>query len=199
MAISPLENEAVLLAKIAVGDSRAFAELFDGYYNVLGEYVMGLVKEVSVAEEIVQEVFIKVWLKREELPLLSSFSNYLFILCRNKTYVHLRKLSRKVVVDRSLEDYFKQEAELELMDNPAEQYRLLIEKAVDKLPYQAHKVYVLSRHQRLRHEQIASQLGISPETVKKHIQYAVNFIKKDVQGQIDIGILLVLLSPLILN
>ncbi|MDB4926029.1 RNA polymerase sigma factor [Mucilaginibacter sp.] len=197
MAIKSLVNERTLLVKVAEGNERAFKELFDFYYNPLGEYVFRLTNSIAISEEIVQDTFIKIWLKRETLAELKSFSNYLFIVCRNQTYDQLRKVSHKHNMQKKIEQYFQQELETEPAEAPIDQYRILIDNAVDRLPPQAKKVYLFSRHERLKYDEIAILLNISPETVKKHIQYAVNSIKKDVYAKIDMGILLILISPLI--
>jgi RNA polymerase sigma-70 factor (family 1) len=199
MAIKPLKNEAALLAKIAQGSERAFTELFEAYYGVLGEYVMKVTKSLDVAEEIVQDTFVKIWLKRWDLPNIEHFSNYLFILCRNRTMDYLRKQARERTVMAELESGLLDKLADDDLENPAEVYRELIEKTVEKLPAQAKRVYMMSRYQRLKHEEIARQLGISPETVKKHIQYAVSFIKADLQSGMDLGLLAIMLSPLLLK
>jgi len=197
MAIKPLINENELLAKIATGDQRAFNELFEAYYNILGEYVLKITKSLPASEEIVQDTFIKIWLKRSGLPDIKNFTYYLFILCRNGTLDHLRKEAKQRQLHTELENHLLEESQHEDQDAPTEVYRSLIDQAVNKLPAQAQKVYIMSRHQRLKHEEIASQLNISPETVKKHIQYAIAFIKTDVSVNMDLGILAILLSPLL--
>lgn len=199
MAIKPLPNEQELLAKIAKGDERAFTELFQGYYASLGEFVFKITESLPVTQEIVQDAFIKIWLKRTSLTELKSFSNYLFIICRNQTYNHLKKIAvaRNFLVQ--IDQHLNENTELHDGEVAIDQYRLLIDKAIDKLPSQAKKVYLLSRHERLKHDDIAKQLGISPETVKKHVQYAVNFIKSDVKSQMDIGIAIILMSSLVIR
>jgi len=199
MAIKPLENEKELLAEIAMGSQRAFTELFEAYYAVLGEYVLKLTKSLDVSEEIVQDTFVKVWLKRANLLEIQSFTNYLFILCRNRTMDFLRKQAKERAEKAELESRLLENLAEDDLENPSQVYRALIDKAVEKLPAQAQRVYILSRYERLKHEEIASQLGISPETVKKHIQYAVSFIKSELKSSIDLGILAVILSPLILK
>ena len=76
----PKERE--LLAKVARGDQRAFNELFEAYYSTLGEYVLKTTKSISLTEEIVQDAFIKIWMKRETLTQISNFKNYLIVTCR---------------------------------------------------------------------------------------------------------------------
>lgn len=196
MAIVSPPNENELLYKLAGGDQRAFTELFDAYYKSLGEYVFKLTESLPITEEIVQDVFIKIWIKRETITELKSFKNYLFILCRNQTFDALRKKAKEHVFQQKLELFLKEESELDGCGNPADEYREWIDQAVAKLPPQQQKVYVLSRYERLKHEEIAAKLQLSTETVKKHIQYASRFIQNDLRSRLDAVILFVLMSNL---
>jgi len=197
MAIVRLADEKELLEKVAQGDQRSFNQLFDAYFNVLGAYVLNIVKSIEITEEIVQDVFVKVWLQRSSLTEITNFNNYIFILCRNQTVDQLRKRAKERVLNIELQSFLNQASEHEQLENPSEAYRKLIEDAIDKLPAQARKVYIMSRHDRLKYDEIAKKLDISPETVKKHIQNATYLIKKDVSTQMDAVILLVLLSSLL--
>lgn len=197
MGLTPVKNEADLLALVAKGDERAFTELFDAYYRQLGEYVYKLTESMEVTEEIVQDVFIKIWLKKEKLPELDNFSYYLFILSKNQTLNHLRKKANDKV--RQLEWLKQFEEEVYIPDDSSiiEEYRSLMDAAIEKLPPQQKKVYKLSREERLKYEEIAKILDISPETVKKHIKLALRFIKNELSSQNDAMIVLVLSTPLI--
>ncbi|WP_316811837.1 RNA polymerase sigma-70 factor [Pedobacter heparinus] len=187
-----LENEAELLARVAIGDQRAFSELFEAYYNLLGTYVLKMTKSMEISEEIVQDIFIKIWLRRADLPEIKSFSNYTFIMCRNRVLDHLRKQAREKLQAVALEKFLIDEAENTDAQHSSEVYRALIDRVVSKLPEQSKRVYMLSRYDRLKHHQIAQQLGISQETVKKHIQYAVSFIKTELKSNIELSILAVM-------
>lgn len=197
MALIPVKNEAYLLALVAKGDQRAFTELFDAYYKQLGEYVYKLTESIEVTEEIVQDVFIKIWLKREILAELDNFSYYLFILSKNQTLNHLRKKANDKV--RQLEWLKQFEEETYTIDNSSviEEYRILMDNAIEKLPPQQKKVYKLSREERLKHEEIAIILNISPETVKKHAKLALRFIKNELSSQNDAVIVVILSTPLL--
>lgn len=196
MAIISPPNENELLSKLADGDQRAFRELFDAYYKQLGEYVFKITEALPVTEEIVQDVFIKIWIKRASLSELKSFKNYLFILCRNQTFDALRKKAKEHLFQQKLEQFIKEESALEGMENPTDEYREWIDQAVAKLPPQQQKVYIMSRYERLKHDEIAVKLQLSTETVKKHVQYAVKFIQNELKSRVDATILFVLLSNL---
>jgi len=181
MAIKPLVNERELLAKIAAGDEHAFTILFDGYYNTLGEYLYKLTESLVITQEIIQDTFIKIWLKRGELLKVKNFSSYIFIICRNQAYNELRKKAMERTVLQSFGKMMASQTEA-----AGETYRELIDTAVDKLPPQAQKVYLMSRDERLKYEEIGVILGISAETVKKHIQYANKFITDEIRSNMNI-------------
>lgn len=196
LALRPVKNEAHLLSLVAKGDQRAFSELFDAYYKQLGEYIFKLTESIEVTEEIVQDVFIKVWLKKEILTELDNFSYYIFILSRNQTLNHLRKKANDKVRQLEWLKQFDEESYTIDSTSTTEDYRVLIDKSVAKLPSQQQKVYQLSRYERLKYDEIAQILKISPDTVKKHLQLALRFIKNDLKSQTDTVIVLILTTPL---
>ncbi|SDJ51472.1 RNA polymerase sigma-70 factor, ECF subfamily [Pedobacter sp. ok626] len=199
MTIKPIPEERELLAKIASGDEHAFRVLFESYYHNLGKYVYQLTGSIAVAEEIVQDTFIKVWLKREFLVEVKNFSNYLFILCRNHTYNEMqKKATERNFIDR-LSHRINDQQNNENPDTLSERYRELVEQAIEKLPPQAQKVYLMSRDERMKYEEIAQALKISPVTVKKHIQYANKFIAAELSSKLNLAIVGVLMTTLILS
>jgi RNA polymerase sigma-70 factor (ECF subfamily) len=190
VAIFPVHNEKLILEQVAAGDEQAFARLFEAYHNQLGEYVFRLTDSLPVTEEIVQDVFLKIWLKRTLLPGLDSFTNYLFILLRNHTLNSLRKRATERVRYLQWATVFEED---EAPDEVSEQYRAWIDEAVDQLPERQKEIYLLSRYQHLTHQQIATQLNIAPSTVKTHLERAVAAIKLQVQDKVPAVILLLFL------
>ncbi|MET6999743.1 RNA polymerase sigma factor [Chitinophaga defluvii] len=181
MSISPIHNESILLARVAHGDEKAFTELFHAYHHQLGEFVMLLTASNEMTAEIVQDVFLKVWMNRQELATVDKFTAYLFILTRNYTLNCLRKLAN----DRKKQVQYGQYVTTTAATEPQPvntDYFTLVDSAIAQLPPQQQQVYLLSRRDGLKHVEIATQMGISRETVKKYIQLAVksvgDFIKK---------------------
>lgn len=196
MALKPLHNETELLDKITRGDQRAFTELFKAYARPLATFVQTLTSSTEITEEIIQDCFVKIWLRRGSLDQIESFTGYLYILCRNHTFAQLKKIAEQRSQSISIESHILDEIKFEDLDNPAEEYRKLIEQSVMRLPEQQRKVYMLSRYERKKHDEIAREMGLSPETVKKYIMYAVEFIRKDVGTTTNMGILIVLTTSL---
>jgi RNA polymerase sigma factor (sigma-70 family) len=177
---SALNDEKELLRQVADGDERAFTRLFDHYHQRLGIHIYRITRSEEIAEELVHDVFLKLWLNRELLSGIDNFAVYLFVVSKNAALNALKKIASEKLKFTGLED---------VAESPAEQpddYRyVLIDEAIDQLPPQQRQVYMLSRHQRLSYHEIAFQMGISRETVKKYLQIAtasiVSYIGKSVK------------------
>lgn len=194
MAIRNIPNEAEMLGKIAEGDQHAFTQLFDWYYQPLCQSVFAITESELLTQDIVQEAFVKIWVKRKVLTSIENFSGYLFILSRNLCFDSLKRLANEQKLEPALKMHMQWESELDELDNPSDYYRNLLEQAVEKLPQQQKKIYHMSRYDRLKYEEIGQQLGLSPETVKTQIYNAVKFIRKEVSSQVPACIIVVLTS-----
>ena len=174
---NPLINsEKVLLSKVAAGDENAFAELFKNYYNQLGGFIMRLTESEALTQEIVQDVFLKIWINRTALSEIDCCKAYLQVVAKNHAFNCLKQIAR--------ENSRKKEwvnTVLRLASNDMEETNAvnnnLIDEAVALLPPQQKKVYTLSRIEGLKQEEIAKALNISLETVKKHMVLALRFLK----------------------
>ena len=190
-------SEKELLLKVADGDEKAFAELFYAHHNKLGAYVFGWTKSLQLAEEIVQDVFLKIWLNREVLRMVEKFDNYLYILSRNYTFNALRKIASEQLKRQEWARHFENDLDLD-PDTAAEDYLPLIEKAISSLPPQQQKVFILKRRQGLKYDEIASQLNIAPETARKHLAAAQRNIIAYIKSNPQV-ILLILSTPLVIK
>jgi hypothetical protein len=88
-------SEKVLLCKVAAGDENAFAELFKNFYNPLGEFVMRLTESEALTQEIVQDVFLKIWINRVVLAEIDCFKAYLLVVARNHAFNCLKQIARE--------------------------------------------------------------------------------------------------------
>lgn len=180
-------DERTLLLKTAGGDEAAFRQLFFRYYNKLGSYIYRLTESYPLTQEIVQDVFVKIWLRRNELTTISCFEAYLFTVAKNLALSSLRQLARERVRDKKwMLHYLRQSAaEPENGDLTA-----IIEAGVQQLSPSQKKVYLLSRYEKMRQKQIAEQMNISVETVKKHMVLALRSLKTYVLAHMKILLLL---------
>jgi len=177
-----LHNEHELLMLVAKGDQKAFRQLFDHYWNHIYSVPFAFTKSVVLSEEIVQDVFLKIWLKRDQLTSIAKFDAYLFTTARNHIYNQLRKKSLEQPFVKHLEQCFVECSALPEQKMLLNETQKIIEKVVAELPEQQRTVYELSRNQGLNHAEIAARLGISILTVKSHMTKALRCIRQSFQS-----------------
>jgi len=178
MPEDPLYDIKNLLLQVGEGNERAFRVIFDFYKERFYSASLKMTHSGDIAEEIVQEVFVSLWIKRVQVAAATNPECYLFTMLHNSIYTHFRKLAlekaMKKKIEQQSEDIDASPVEDILL---AKEYREMLETVISQLPPQQRIVYKLSRQQGLSREQIASQLHISPHTVKNHLQQAIRFIR----------------------
>jgi len=170
-----LYNERRLLLSVAAGDEKAFTQLVDLYWNRVYGHALAYAKSSQKAQEITQDVFLKVWKKRDTLKEIVDFKNFLFILGRNQIISSLRKkLEGPTGSDpgEAWEDVLMPDQQLEYKEAYA-----MIREGIEKLPPTRKAVFKMSRMEGLSYEQIAGKMNISKNTVKEHIVLALNFLR----------------------
>ena len=189
--------ERALLEKIAAGSETAFKVIFTEYYNQLFSYIFGFIKSRQIAEELVMDVFLKIWLGRDLILQIEKFDAFLFRVAHNKSIDFLRSAAR----DPKLQDLLWDQ--VQLANNVASdsavivrEYELRLRDAVSLLSPQRKKVYQLSREQDMTHDQIATRLHLSKHTVNNHIVEAQRFIRAYLSKNGDMAFLILLIPSL---
>ncbi len=177
MSANHLYNEKEILIKVANGDEQAFSSLYLGYYNKIYSVSLMYLKAHELAEDITQQVFMKLWEQRSKLSAVDKLDSFLFIIARNEICNILRKHTTQ-------ENYraFIRELILQEVDTPEDlliikQKGNLLERLVATLPERQQKAFRLNREKGLRYQQIADEMNISIATVKEHISKALQQIK----------------------
>lgn len=174
-------TEADLILSLKDGDMKAFSDLFDRYGKRLYYFSMGYLKSSANAEEIVQEVFLKIWNNREELSIQKSFESYLFTIAKNgilntirkskseQAYINYAKLhpGKNILLDEELDFNELEKA-----------YR----QTIEKLSPRRKEIYLLSREQSLSNAEIAEKLNISIKTVENQMTSAISEIRKNLRS-----------------
>jgi len=182
---SSLPEERKLLQQIARGDESAYTLVFNHYSKQVFNVAMLYLKDTTTAREVVQEVFLKIWLKRETMPAVEDLTAYLFILTRNHIYDSFKKQANLV---KAL-DHFSQH-QPSAVDNAdyrlqERQYDHLLDKVVSNLPPERKKVYI-ARKEGMSNEEISVRMNISIHTVKKQMQLAMQTVRSFVKEQLHI-------------
>lgn len=183
--------QQALLARVAEGDEQAFAQLVRDYGETIFSQSLAFVKSVPQAEELTQDIFMKVWRNRAKLTQVEHFENWLFILARNMIFD-----SFKVKVSSTLE-FTGAEGGIDLLtpDLHTEQrntYQLLL-KGIEQLPDKRQQVFRMSRLEGMSHEQIAEALGIHKVTVAQYIVKSLSFLKTYLEEHTGDTILVIIL------
>lgn len=186
-----IATEKELLQNIANGDEIAFRVIYDRYHQFLGSYIYQLTRSMSETEEIVQDVFLKLWMTREALNSVENLTSYLFIISKNQA---LNAIARRMREKAQTKEWQKEQKTNPVTNEEQDIRYSLIDKAISRLPVQQKKVFILSRHERLTYAEIAKELGISRETVKTYLQLATASITKYIHEHMELMLLLLIIK-----
>jgi RNA polymerase sigma-70 factor (family 1) len=166
-----------LLEQIARDDQKAFGVLFQMFYKRLLGFAFQYVRTTEVAEEIVSDVFVRLWKKRSDLSTIENPEAYLFIAVKNGSLSYLEKYSLYQVVQ--LPD--NERSELVNLDNPQKELEwkellFKMDEAVSALPGECQRVFRLSREEGFKTKEVADILNVSPRTVETQLYRAIKKI-----------------------
>lgn len=165
------------LVRLRDGDEKAFIQVYNQYRSKIYTYAYTLVKSTDTAEEIVQQVFIKIWQKKDQINPDLSFSAYLKKITLNHVLNYLKKISREKTLQEQIYNVMETgsgRADDNLLEK---ELRKIYADAIEQLPPQKKLIYQLSRTEELSHEEIALKLNISKNTVKNHMVEATKGIR----------------------
>lgn len=186
--LNPYDDKE-LLQRIAEGDERAFCILFEQYHQLLGTHILRITRSQLLTEEIVQDVFLKIWMSRETLSEIRDIKAYLYMVSKNHALNGLKKIARERELHQDMDPELV--GNMSGMEHQEEvNYYSLIDEAIDILPPQQKKVYLLSRHERMKYSEIADHLNLSKETVKKYLRLATESITSYVRKNLADTVLL---------
>lgn len=171
-------SDAALVQRIRAGDERALEIVFRAHYGSLAGFVQRYVQAPDVAEELVQDIFLKLWSRREQLTEIESLRTYLFRAVRNQALNWLRR--RKL--ERRWEEEHSEESEpvtaIAADDDASEQeITQAVRYAVDRLPPRCREIFLLSRDGGLTYNEIAKALDISVKTVETQMGRALKALR----------------------
>jgi RNA polymerase sigma-70 factor, ECF subfamily len=175
-----LTDDKDLFFKTQNGDEKAFQVLFRKYYPALCHFACQFLNDIDFAEEVVQEVFVRIWEKRMVLNVETSVKHYLFRSVRNHCFNQLQhEKIKKQYANKVLRSMYQEiDTEQYFIDTDIVQR---IEKAIESLPPRRKEIFKLSREQGMKYKEIAECMGISVKTVEVQMGLALKYLRVELK------------------
>jgi RNA polymerase sigma-70 factor (ECF subfamily) len=182
------KNEETLLQALRNGDEGAMESLFREHYKRLCNYANTLLNDMDKSEDVVQQLFIQMWEKREVMEITGSVQSYLFRALRNSClnkikYGKVRQLYAEEVI--ALSKQSEPASSITLQDELQHQ----IKKAIESLPDQCRLIFKMSRFEELKYSEIAEQLGLSIKTVENQMGKALRIMREKLKDYLVLFII----------
>ena len=181
-------EDRILVKRLKDGDKNAFKHLFERYYPLFISFAQRMLKDDSTAEDLIQNVFMKIWVGRENLNEDKNFRNYLLVSIRNEIYQYFRnafKLEDTPQCPEIIDGSMNIETEMS-----AKELERNITGIISHMPQRRREIFNMSRHEKLSNREIAQRLGLSVRTVEKHIENA----HADIRKHIHVSILVIIMT-----
>ncbi len=189
-----LYNEKEIISLVAGGDENAFTTLFRCYNDRIYSIAFKLTNSPVLTEEIVQDVFLAIWLKRADLLKIDKFQAYLYAITRNNAYKVLQRTAAGFKTTMIADDgpsYKHNDTENDILEK---EYNSLLQLFIKRLPAQQKKVYRLIKEQGMKRGEVAQLLKIHPETIKSHLAQAMRNIKSFCTLHFNMLLLMIVVS-----
>jgi RNA polymerase sigma-70 factor (ECF subfamily) len=178
-----MDRDSEITGRIRQGDVKQFELLFRSSYVSLVRYAKTLLKDHDYAEEVVQDLFFRLWQNREKIKIESSLNGYLFRSVHNLCLHHIE---HNKVVERHAEEVSYRQSQVQ--DSPSDilLYKELQEKIaaiLEKLPERCGKIFYMNRFEGLKYTEIAKKLSVSVKTVESNMGKALKEFRRELKKQ----------------
>ena len=187
--MAPQNPDQMFIASLRAGEESSYELLVERYHHALCVYAFNLTREKAEAEDIVQNVFVRVWRKREKLKQGLSLKSFLYRSVYNEFIDNYRKNKVKTTVEKS---YFAAIDELvqEGENKDLERMIKIMKIEIENLPPKCKEVFLLSKKNGLTNDEISNYLEISTKTVEAHITKAFSILRKKIGARVEVLLLL---------
>lgn len=186
-------NEQELIVKLSESNEKVFLQFYDLYNKELYLFIKKYVHSSEMAQDLTQEVFVKIWENTDKLAEVRSFKSYLYTVAKNHTLNALKKASRSpVVMGEIVEAYFVEDncVENKMLNK---EYQIYLAKAIEELPDRSKEIFRLCREQKKTYEEVASIIGISKNAVKNHMVFSMKKFRKSLEVELGISLPILIL------
>lgn len=196
------QNADELFDRVKQNDQQALGKLFTIYFSRLNDFARKVVDVEAISQDIVQEVFLKIWEKRADIEVI-NIEAFLFRLVRNRCIDYVKHV--KVENNRMEKIHFKSKFEelyrIDFIGNEPymlieKELQLRIEKTIQSLPERCREVFIHSRIHGLKNREVAEKLNISIKNVERHLSRALQSFRENLSEEVSIGLLVLIIKGL---
>jgi len=184
-------NQTILVEQLRHGSERAFTRLYDLYSKQLYKNLLRLVKDEDIAQELLQDLFLKVWEKRDTLNTEMSFKSLLYKIGENLAYMHFRRIAKdKRLIDQLIVSSmaFANSTEEKLI---LKESQGILKQAIENLPLKRKQVYIMCKLDGKSYDEVSHELGISTSTISNHIVLANKAVKQYFLANQDLAVFII--------
>ncbi|HSY76298.1 MAG TPA: RNA polymerase sigma-70 factor [Bacteroidia bacterium] len=188
------QDDNDIAVSIQKGDIMAFESVFKAHYKPLCSYAMAMLKDIDQADEVVQQVFCKIWERRSSLQITSSVKAYLYRSVRNDCLNQIKHTKIKEQYIKHSTDHLNRSSDSASHKLLGRELEIKIQEAIDELPEQCAVIFRLSRFEELKYKEIAEQLSISIKTVENQMGKALKLLRVKLAEYISLAVIFILLN-----
>ena len=172
-----MSSDKQLIRAIKGGDTKSYEKLFERYYDRYFSFACALLHDADAAEDVLQNVFLKLWIGRDRLDENRSIENYLLVSVRNEIFDYMRLKYNQTVVRGETPE--KEDASADIEEEMFwSETSDRMDKIIKNMPPQRQRIFMMSRYENMASKDIADALGLSVRTVERHIYLALQDLKQ---------------------
>lgn len=172
------DEERFIFQRMVEGDKGAFRFFFEKYYTDLCNFVNIYLNDPITTEDIVQDIYVYFWNKKENIHIETSVKSYLLKASKNKSLNYLRDEKARLVIQNKLAEESETSYEIPVISEDNHRLQEIIKKAVESLPEKCREIYILSKEKKLTYNEISKELGISVKTVENQMGNALKKLRE---------------------
>lgn len=185
-------SEKELLQQLIAGDESGFVGLYEIYNRSIFNFILRYVSSTPLAEDLTQEVFIKIWESRSNLVGVRSFKAYLFITARNHTLNSLKVVFRsEAAIGEVIAGFvgLRNDTEEDMLHKD---YLVFLKKTLNELPARSREIFKLCREEEKSYDEVAKSLNISRNAVKNHMVHSMKVLSSSVKKEFGISLTIII-------